>query len=186
MVNAMKIIGNFLKNIIVGVWVIIAIATTICLIAMNQYAVSEFGDYSLFAVDNKSLEPEFKKNDLLLVDKDIEDKYDINDSVFFYFNNSDTRSYINYGQITAVDRNKNAQDTFYFGDVGISYGNIIGAGKDTKVVPKLGLLLRVFESQWGFMFLVILPTLLAVVYQIYGIIYEVKRQAKKEPIDEED
>jgi hypothetical protein len=45
---------------------------------------------------------------------------------------------------------------------------------------KIGAVLRVMESRWGFMFLVCLPTLFALVYEIYNIILEVKSNTKED------
>lgn len=176
----MKAIGKFFKSILIGVWAVIAIFSTICLIEINEYNVSEFGDSSLFAVDNKTLLPDFEKNDIVIVTKDPESMYKVGDKVFFYYNNANTRSFINYGEITNIDVNANAQDTFYFGETAVSYNDIVGAGNGAMVIHKLGMALRLLESRWGFMFLVILPTLFAVVYEIYDIVYEYKKEAKKE------
>ena len=62
----MKSIINFIKGVLISCWVVLAIFTTICLISYNDYKVSVFGDYSLFIVDNKELEPTFKKYDVVI------------------------------------------------------------------------------------------------------------------------
>jgi hypothetical protein len=56
---------------------------------------------------------------------------------------------------------------------------MIGLANGSIVYHKWGKLLSIFESRWGFMFLVILPTLFALVYEIYAIIEEAK-EAKRE------
>ncbi len=176
----MKVVWNFIKGTFISIWAVIAIFATICLMSYNDYGVSEFGDYSLFIVDNKSLEPTFKKYDLVIVEKDLESAYDVGDEVFFYNGNNDIRSYINEGQVTEVERLNGVEDNFSFGDVTISYGNLIGSANGAKVFKKVGLVLDVIESRWGFMFFVILPTIYAVVYEIYTIVLEVKKETKKE------
>lgn len=177
----MKAIWNFIKGTIISIWVVLAIFATICLISANKHGVSEFGDYSLFVMDNNSLKPTFLKYDIILVKKDLETDYNTNDYVFFYKGNRDIKSYLNYGQIIDVERNENAEDNFIFhGDTKISYGNVIGKGNGAIVMHKLGIVLNVLESKWGFMFIIILPTIYAVVYEIYAIAIEVKKQSKKE------
>ena len=48
-----------------------------------------------------------------------------------------------------------------------------------KVYHKLGSILGVFTSKWGFMFLVIFPTLFAIIYEIIAIV-DAARTSKRE------
>lgn len=176
---------KFIKGTIVSIWVVVAIITTICLLAYNDYMVSDFGDYSLFVVDNKSLEPKFKKHDLVIVKKGEENDYNIGDYLFFYMGNKETMSYINLGQVIDIDRIDRAEDVFKFDSIDRSYGHIMGKADGAIVWRKVGLILGVLKSRWGFMFLIILPTLYAVVYEVYSIVLEVKKESKKELSGEE-
>ena len=71
----MKLIWNIIKWIIISFWVVIAIGTTILLISYNDFSVSQIGSKSIFVVDSDRLEPDFKKNDILIVDKASEGNY---------------------------------------------------------------------------------------------------------------
>ncbi len=186
----MKKIVNFFKEILIGVWAAIAIFTTICLLSSNKYGISEFGDTSLFIIDNRSLEEYgFNKYDVVLVTKGLEKEYNVGDGIFFLSGNRETNSYINYAVITEARRTEGAEDAFYFGESDmVSYGNIMGLANGAKKFEKLGLVLGLLESRWGFMFLIILPTLYAVVYEVYTIAVEVKKKSSKElkKIEEEN
>ena len=183
--NMKKVLG-LIKGLLVGLWALVAILTTICLIAKNSYGVSEFGDYSLFNVDNKSLEPDFRKFDIVVTEKGYEDQYKVGDKVFFIMNNKETRSYINYGVIEDIDVNKGAQDTFYFSAGAVSFDDIMGKANGSIVWHRYGAILALFESRWGFMFLVILPTLFAIVYEVYYIAIEVKKESNSKKEKEEN
>lgn len=180
MVIVVKSILNFIKGTLISCWVVIAIITTILLISFNDYRVSEFGEYSVFVVDNKSLEPHFKKNDIVIIKKDVEENYNIGDKVFFYLGNRQYNNFINLGDITDIQRNDQTEDAFKFGESEVSYSNLIGSANGAIVWHKIGFALKILESRWGFMFLIILPTLYAVVYEVYYIVLEVKKEAKKE------
>ena len=180
MVIVVKSILNFIKGTLISCWVVIAIITTILLISFNDYRVSEFGEYSVFVVDNKSLEPYFKKNDIVIIKKDVEENYNIGDKVFFYLGNRQYNNFINLGDITDIQRNAQTEDAFKFGESEVSYSNLIGSANGAIVWHKIGFALKILESRWGFMFLIILPTLYAVVYEVYYIVLEVKKEAKKE------
>ncbi len=170
----MKLIWNIIKWIIISFWVVIAIGTTILLISYNDFSVSQIGSKSIFVVDSDRLEPDFKKNDILIVDKASEGNYKEGDKVFFYIPNARDTVFINYYPITKVEEVAYAEDSFTFEDSEASYGNIIGKGTDTKIIHGWGLALSIIESRWGFMFLIIFPTIFAFVYEIYAIVEEVK------------
>ena len=170
----MRIIVNFFKNILISVWVLVAIVATVCLISYNQYSVSEIAGNSIFVVDNERLEPDFKENDLVIIKKVAENKYNTGDRAFFYLSNPADSVFINYGNITKIVAAEHAEDTFYFGNDMVSYSDMIGLGHGAIVYHNWGLVLSIFESRWGFMFLVIFPTIFAIVYEIYSIIEEAK------------
>ena len=174
----MKSIINFIKGVLISCWVVLAIFTTICLISYNDYKVSVFGDYSLFIVDNKELEPTFKKYDVVIVKKELSKRYQKDDHVFFYLGNTETQSYINLGQISQIDRNGTTEDVYYFGNSKVNYSNIVGSANGAIVWHKVGLALSILESRWGFMFFVILPTIFFAVYELYEVINEVKKNSK--------
>lgn len=177
----MKSIVNFFKGIIIGAWVLIAIFATICLISFNDFRVSEFGPYSLFVIDNDDLEPNFIKNDVVIVKKEKETDYNAGDKVFFYLGNTETQSYINLGEIYSIERYDRSLDTIHFdSNTKVTSDFVIGKANNAIIWHKVGLLLNIFESRWGFLFLIILPTLFAIVYEIYYISIEVKKEARRE------
>ena len=83
----MKKILDFLKGTVITIWVFIAVITTIYLIFYNDYSDSEIGDLSIFIMDSNRLQPEFKKNDIVIVKKVSESEYNEGDFAFFYVDN---------------------------------------------------------------------------------------------------
>ena len=69
--------------------------------------------------------------------------------------------------------NPNTEDTYTLeGNRGISSQNFIGTAKEAKEYKGLGSLLKLFESRWGFLLLIVLPVLVTFIYEIYAIIRE--------------
>jgi len=171
----MKKIVSFIKGIIICVWVLVAIVTTVLLISFNDYSVSEIGNKSIFIVDSERLEPDYLEGDLVIAKKVAENKYKEGDYAFFYIQNPFDLVFINYGKIQKIVKADHAEDTFYFDDnTPVGYKDMIGLANESAVYHKWGKVLSVFESRWGFMFLVILPTIFAIVYEVYSIIEEAK------------
>ena len=64
----MKIVKTIFSILIIP-YVVVALFTTVCLMNYNKYGITEFGNRSLIIVENNSLEPTFKKGNLLIVKK---------------------------------------------------------------------------------------------------------------------
>ena len=75
-----RIIGN----IVITIYALIAVFTTVCLLSYNQYKVSEFGDYSFILVTNEELVPNYNKGDLVIAKSGNKSKIEIGDNIFFY------------------------------------------------------------------------------------------------------
>ena len=65
-----------------------------------------------------------------------------------------------------------------FNDNKVSGEYVIGKQDTAKVYHGLGTVLGILTSKWGFLFLIILPTLFAIVYEIMMIIELVKENKK--------
>ena len=186
----MKILWKIVKTIIIIVWVLVAIVTTVCLLSLNECGVTELGKKSVFVIDDDSHEPKFYEDDLIIATKLKESEYKAGDSVFYYLDNSKDSILIKSGIVQSIDVLDGAEDTFHFAKKSITsefdtedliaYGRIIGKMDEVKSYRKLGLVLNILESKFGFLFLIILPTIFATVYEVYSIIEEVKSNDEKE------
>ena len=155
-------------NLIIIIYVAVAIFTTICLLTFNEYKVSEFGDKTLVIINKDEEGTIYKKGDLVIVGKEGYEKADKGDTIFFYDNDGI--------KIAEVEQRND------FGDAGVTFtieGNyqvvksdMIGASNNAKVISKVGGILSVLESKWGFLFLIVFPSLLAFLHEIYEFILE--------------
>ena len=157
-----------LTNLIVIVYVVIAIGVTICLLSYNSYKVSEFGDKTLIIIDKEDEKLAYNKGDLIIVGKENYEKAGKGDTVFFYQDR---------GVKIAEIEQKND-----YGEAGVSFtveGNyqivkedLIGTSQNIKVFSKVGSVLKFLESKWGFLFLIVVPSLLAFLHEIKELIVE--------------
>ena len=175
----MKVVLNVLKNIGIGIWVIVAIFVTVCLLSYNEYNVPVIGSNSLLIIDNDELEPDFKEGDLAIVKRNSDKKIEIGDKVFYYNGNKTNEFLINIGEVTDKETVTSTETTFELHQERVSSEFVVGEVNDTKTIAHMGTFLGIFTSQWGFMFLVILPTLFALVYEIVYIVGEVKKTQKE-------
>ena len=171
----MRKILNFIKGIIISVWVLVAIVTTVLLITKNEFFVSELGKFSVIIIGDEKNEPDFHDGDVVIIKKSAEGSYNEGDKVFFYLTNNET--VVNLANIKKIVKHDFAEDSYYFSqDVAVGHKDMIGKASGSIVYHKVGKILKVFESSLGFMFFIILPTIFAIVYEIYSIIEEAKRE----------
>lgn len=170
----MKKVGSILLSILVWIWFIIAVFVTICLLSYNDFKVTTFGKYSLIIMDSDEMEPEFKEGDLLIVKRNADNKINVGDEVFYYNTSKDSNVTIFTDKVQSKEAVTKTETTYTLNNSSVSGDYVIGTTSSTTAYHGLGTILGVLTSKWGFMFLVILPTLFAVIYEIMMIIDLVK------------
>lgn len=178
--------GKALGNIIIVLYVIIAIAVTVCLLTFNEYKVSKIGDKTLVIIgeddiifknnpENSSAFEEdlgnidYKKGDLIIVGKEGFKSATKGDIVFFY----DSKG-IKIAKIQKKNDFGEAGVTFTIdGNYQVVQDDVIGTSNNIKIIHHLGKVLAVLESKWGFLFLIVFPSLLAFLHEIHQLILEI-------------
>ena len=171
-------------DLIIGAWLIVAIFVTVCLLSYNEFKVTTFGKTSLLIIDSDEMEPEFLEGDLLVVKRNSDSKIEIGDKIFYYNSAMNSSVLIYLDSVQDKEAVTRDESTFLLGGRKVSGQYVIGKAEDSKVIHKAGTYLNIFTSRWGFMFLVIFPTLFAIIYEIMLII-EASREAKYGKDDEE-
>lgn len=157
-----------LGNLVVITYVIIAIAVTLCLLNYNEYNVTEFGKDTLILITDDSLEPDYLDGDLVVAKKGNLDKVEVGEKIFFY-NDKD----IKLGEVKQINEYEGTSTTFILdGNHQVIEDDVIGSEEDTKVYNKVGKVLSILESKWGFLFLIIFPSVLAFLHEIFQVIVE--------------
>ena len=170
---------RIIVNIFVIIYAIIAVLTTICLLSYNEYKISEFGDNSIILVTNEDLTPDFNKGDLIIVNSGNKSKIDIGDKVFFY-NSQDKKVEVALAQVTNKEIVTSKEITFTVGkDHEVSSQYVLGTTKNATVIPVVGGILDVLESKWGFLFLIVFPSLIAFLYELTVVFSEIKEERKQ-------
>ena len=151
-----------------------AIFVTICLLSYNRFKITEFGDKSLLIISDDQMVPNFKKGDLVIADK--KSKVITGRRAFFY-TTSDRKVEIKLATVEAIKEVTNNEKTYTLeGGTEISSEYLIGTEDGTEIIPTVGQILMVLESKWGFLFLIVMPSLILFIYQISVVISEIKNR----------
>ena len=144
-----------ISNLIFIIYLIIAILITVCLLSYNDYKITEFGKTSLIIISDKKMQPDFNKGDLVIVEKS-EDDIKAGEKAFYY-DTYTKQIKVKLGTIEDVNKESESQITYVVddGEHMISSEYVIGSAETAKVMPKVGTILKIVESKWGFLFLII-------------------------------
>lgn len=164
-------------NILFIIYIAIAIFVTITLLSYNEFKVTEFGDYSLVLITDSALAPEYNKGDLVIVNKS--DPILTGRKAFFY-DTYNEKIKISVGTVEEAEKVTSTETTYTLeGERKISGQYVLGPTNTAEIIPKVGMILSVLQSKWGFLFLIVFPALLAFVNQI-GVVYSGIKEARKE------
>ena len=162
-----------ISNVIFVIYVVIAIFVTVCLLSYNEFKVTEFGDNSLVIITDDELSPEYEKGDLVIVTKS--KLIPVGEKAFFY-DTYNRKIEIKLGEIVEAQRVSSSEVTYELeGKHKISSEYVLGPSSTTSKIPKVGTILSILESKWGFLFIIVLPALLAFIYQISVVISELRK-----------
>jgi hypothetical protein len=165
---------NVIKKIIIGILAIaffgFAVTMTILLLNINKYGVTQFNSTTLLPINDNISSDKYKKGDLVLVESKDIDEIKKGDEVFAYRTSKDGKVSIDLG---VVDKALPDQNAISF-ENGSAYDMEFVAGTGGKVYKNLGTFLSIIESKWGFLFIILVPSFLILIYEVYALVVEIK------------
>jgi hypothetical protein len=169
----MKVL-KFIKKVIIGILAVaffgFTIAMTVLLLNYNKYGVTQFDNTSLILIKGEISSDNYKKGDLVVVEKKKLEDLKVDDEVFAYKVDKEGVVSIELGVIGSIHPNEEAV-TFKNGS---TYAIDFLAGTPSKVYNNLGTFLSIIESRWGFLFMILVPGFLILIYEVYALIVEIK------------
>jgi len=172
----MEKVKSLLLDVVVGGWFIVAVFVTVCLLSYNEFKVTTFGKYSFIIMDSDELEPEYLEGDLLIVKRNSDNKIAKGDDIFYYNAQMNSSIMIFNDKVQEKEETSKTDTTYILNDKKVSGEYVIGKKDTAKSYHKLGAALGLLTSKWGFMFLVIFPTLFAIIYEIMMIVESLKKK----------
>lgn len=161
-------------TILFVIYAIIAILVTVLLLSFNEYNCSQIGGYTVYIVNDDSLEPEYEEGSILLI-KETSDKHvQVGDEIFLYkVINSQEYEFVNK---TLKEKAQQGRHIVYEVEDGENYDStyFVGKAEDTIVIKGWGRLLEFLESKWGYLFCIVVVSLLLFLQEVFDLIIEIK------------
>ena len=169
----MKKVCKIILAILAVPYILMVVVLTIFLLNFNDYRVTELGNKSLIIIRDNKL-GDFKKGDLVVVERNENKDINPGDSIFFYEIASQEVT-IRLGEVESRQGDDEQITTFTMpGEYNLDSSNVIGKEDTSTTYSGIGSALSFLQSRWGFLFVVILPILVAFIYGIYSFVKEVK------------
>lgn len=176
MKKVLEAIKKFIIGLVGTAYFIFALIMTILLLNFNEYGVTQFGKTSMVIIPDEVANENYKKGDLVLVESMKVEKIQVGDEIFAYRIDSKGIPMIQIGTVGDVYLEENA--IAY--ENGETYSAEFIAGKATERHENIGTALSIIESQWGFLFIVLVPCFLIFIYEVYSLIVEIKYGAEED------
>lgn len=169
----MKVL-KVLKSIILGIIAIIyfsfVIFNTILLLNVNKYGVTQFDNITIITIKNEVSSEKYLKGDAVIVETKKLDNIIIGDEIFVYKTQKTGAPIIDFGTVGEI----HYEDDAISFENGATYSYDLVIGKASKIYNNIGTFLNIVQSTWGFLFIVLLPSFLIFIYELYAIIVEIK------------
>ena len=149
---------------------------TILLLNFNDYGVTQFGNKSLVIINDEIASENYEKGDLVIVEGKKVDKIELGEEIFTYRIDSKGIPSIQVGIVGDIY----IEDDAIAFENGETYSMEFVAGVGTESYEHLGTALSIIESQWGFLFIVLVPCFLIFIYEVYSLIVEIKYGAEED------
>ena len=163
-----------LGTILFVVYAIIAITVTVLLLSYNEYNNSQLGGYTVYIVKDDSLEPQYKQGSILLIKSTTDKNVQVGDDLFLYRVLNSKEYEVVYKTLTEKAQPgrhivyKIGEDESYASDY------FIGKGSDTIVINGWGYVLGLLESRWGYLFCVVIVSLLLFLQEVFELVMEIR------------
>lgn len=202
-VQKIKKAASITANVLIWVFVVFSLLVTILVFTAqgDEDGVPALFGKSFVTIESDSMNPTFKKGDLVFMDKlSDEEKANLKkDDIITYFapidiNNDGKSGDINTHRIVKVDKDAltvktkgdNPLTNVAEDNYTLHYSDIIGICKESGRIGGVGAIIGFLRSSLGFFLCIVLPLILFFLYELYKfIMLVVSERAKRAPVSAE-
>ena len=165
-------------------YALMAILVTVLLLSFNNYNCSELGPYTFYIVKDDTMEPNYQLGDLLIIKSATDRNIKEGDMLYFYDVIKKDEFIVNYQKL--MFKTQSSKHITYTVEDGSSYDSsyLIGKEDGSMTIHGLGAVLAILESRWGYLFFVVIVSLLLFLQELFNLIMEIKHPEKIEEDNE--
>lgn len=160
-------------NILIAIYAIIAIIVTVLLLSYNDYKCSVIGGKTLY-IANYDVENTYQKGDLLVIENSRAEDIKVGDEIYLYKNLSNYEYEVVSIKVSDITNQGNRIVFVAEGNISYDGSYLIGKTNGTNIYHNLGTVLGILESRLGYLFCVVIVTMLLFLNEIYQLFIEIK------------
>lgn len=165
-----KNIGKFLLGVVIFFYFMFVIFNTVLLLNINRYRVTEMFNHTVITLTNKVSINKYKRGDIVFAEKRRLEELNPGDELFIYKVQKTGAPVIDVGIVGEI----HMEDEVVSFEDGSTYDTKFLAGVPVKTIPKWGTPLSIVQSNWGFLFIILVPSFMIFIYELYAIVVEIK------------
>lgn len=151
------------KYILLFIYIFIVILFTFLMFNLNKFGDSSFGSTTIIGLDNSL--SNYKAGTLLVATSNF--KTVKKGDKIFYYDTTNNKNTVNLTKVEDIMKTNNQEYTFVIEDnLFLSSEYLISTTSNVKSIPFLGYIYNIFISKAGYLILIVLPILLAFLYQL--------------------
>ncbi len=171
----MKKFFKILLWIISIIYFLIVILISILVIKENEYGITTFGNNYYVIINENSENDVYKNGNLVIVENKKIDELKESEEVFLYKSNSNNEVNIKIGKIKDINLESNPKYIIVDNDIGFyREDSILGIYKNQY--NNIGKIINFLEKKWIFLFLLIVPTIVILIFELFFIVKKLKRR----------
>lgn len=174
----MKKIFKWLINIILTIFIVVCIVSTVLLLNTNNEGIIVFKDYSLVVASDNNKYLNIKNNDLLILENTEFKSLKIDDIVSYTKNVNKKFPDIKFGKVVGFGNdslnNNSLVVTNELGEsIEVSEESYVGEWVNNKTLI-FGSIFKILLSKTGFLIGIILPLFLLLIYEVFKMVIDHK------------
>ena len=174
MKKILKIVFGFLGV----VYLAVAVFAIVCLLSKNRFGYPQFGEKTLFVVEDDNTALNYRKGDLVVLRKPKNEDIHEKDAIFFY-DTDFNKNVIIIGKVTKAEVINENETTFYVTGKSFSSEYVVGKVDGSKTYHTVGSILNIILSKWGFFLIIIVAFFISFMVVLFEIYAEVKYGNRK-------
>ena len=197
--KVIEAIKKFITGLLGIIFFVFALTMTILLLSYNDFGISQFGNKTLILMTDKIYSENYNKGDLIIVENrgftkglGYADMIEVGDEIFAVRIDAYGNTFVEIGTVGKLYPDENAISFENGSTFDIKY--VLGEAVETH--PTIGGILAITTSKWGFLFIIVFPSLLGFIYELGVVISELvnikkenkgkKQEDKKEDKEEKE
>ena len=181
----MKILFKIIGYIFMTLYFLIAIFISILVLKENEYGITKFGNKYLVTIDMNNENDKYTNGDLVIIESKKIDDFNQNDEIFLY--NSSKNNVVDVRAFTIKEVSLDTDPQFIMVNENINYyrkDSVLGSC--TKKYSTLGGIIGFLKDRIIFLVLLIVPSVLLLVFEIYVLINKLLEVKKGEEIEDDE